>query len=207
MTDLSYTNKDGVNLYEGFDNGFNYHRDGAAEGDGYAHGGYPEITGETSDYTDTSYRTGDDPDFFDNGNVWVQPSVGPEPEPVVAPESIAVDSVNKYYATGEKLSGQIALVATYSDESKKLIAQDYEGTEVGHTYTAEEFTQITDYYFEDESITEVDVVDSITFSPVAIGETIFPTDPATEEGQVVTETVTYLGKTTTFDAEWYDSGR
>ena len=77
MTDLSYTNKDGLNLYEGFDNGFNYHRDGAAEGDGYAHGGYPEVTGETSDYTDTSYKTGDDPDFFDNGNVWVQPSVNP----------------------------------------------------------------------------------------------------------------------------------
>ena len=70
MTDLSYTNKDGLNLYEGFDNGFDYHRDGAAEGDGYAHGGYPEITGETSDYTDTSYRTGDNPDFFNNGNVW-----------------------------------------------------------------------------------------------------------------------------------------
>ena len=27
MIDLSYTNKDGLNLYEGFDNGFDYHRD------------------------------------------------------------------------------------------------------------------------------------------------------------------------------------
>ena len=81
MTDLSYTNKDGVNLYEGFENGFNYHRDGASEGDGYAHGGYPHITDETSDLPDTSYKTGDDPDFFDNGNVWVQPSIGPGPAP------------------------------------------------------------------------------------------------------------------------------
>ena len=85
MTDLSYTNKDGLNLYEGFDNGFDYHRDGAAEGDGYAHGGYPEITGETSDYTDTSYKTGDYVDFFHNGNVWQQSSnnPGPEPDPYV----------------------------------------------------------------------------------------------------------------------------
>ena len=77
MIDLSYTNKDGLNLFEGFSNGFDYHKDGAAEGDGYAHGGYPEVTGETSSYTDTSYRTGDDPDFFHNGNVWVQPSPKP----------------------------------------------------------------------------------------------------------------------------------
>lgn len=88
MTDLSYTNKDGLNLYEGFDNGFDYHKDGKESGDGYAHGGYPEITGETSDYTDTSYKTGDNPDFWGNGNVWEQPSVGPEPGPVPEPYTI-----------------------------------------------------------------------------------------------------------------------
>lgn len=86
MTDLSYTNKDGLNPATGFTNVYDYHKDGAAEGDGYAHGGYPEITGETSDYTDTSYKTGDNPDFFNNGNVWEQPSVGPGPGPGPEPE-------------------------------------------------------------------------------------------------------------------------
>ena len=91
MTEITYTNKDGLTPAEGTksldwtnrngvsDSPFNYHQDGAAEGDGYAHGGYPEITGESSPYTDTSYKTGDNPDFFDNGNVWEQEQ--PEPEP------------------------------------------------------------------------------------------------------------------------------
>lgn len=99
MIDLSYTNKDGLNLYEGFDNGFDYHRDGKQDGDGYAHGGYPEITGETSNYTDTSYKTGDNVDFFDNGNVWEQPSVNPGPGP--EPGLLYLDCGNKkpFYAT------------------------------------------------------------------------------------------------------------
>lgn len=63
MIDLSYTDKDGLNPAAGFTNIFNYHKDGAAEGDGYEHGGYPEITGETSELPDTSYKTGDNPDF------------------------------------------------------------------------------------------------------------------------------------------------
>lgn len=80
MTDLSYTNKDGLNLYEGFNNGFDYHRDGASEGDGYAHGGYPEITGETSDLPNTNYKTGDNTDFFNNGNTFdVIPREDPTP--------------------------------------------------------------------------------------------------------------------------------
>ena len=93
MTEITYTNKDGLTPAEGTksldwtnrngvsDSPFNYHQDGAAEGHGYAHGGYPEVTGESSPYTDTSYKTGDDPDFFDNGNVYEEPSVGPGPEP------------------------------------------------------------------------------------------------------------------------------
>ena len=81
MTDLSYTDKDGLNPAEGFINIFNYHKDGKQDGDGYAHGGYPHINGETSSYIDTSYRTGDKEDFFDNGNVWVQPPVNPGPVP------------------------------------------------------------------------------------------------------------------------------
>ena len=100
MTDLSYTNKDGVNLYEGFDNGFNYHRDGKQDGDGYEHGGYPEITGETSPYTDTSYRTGDKVDFFDNGNVWEQPSVNPGPTPPGPTPTPYVVTLKPIVATG-----------------------------------------------------------------------------------------------------------
>lgn len=70
MSDLSYTNKDGLNPAAGFENIFNYHKDAASSGQGYAHGGYPEITGETSTYTDTSYKTGDNSDFFNNGNTF-----------------------------------------------------------------------------------------------------------------------------------------
>ena len=59
---------------------FDYHRDGKTNGEeGYEHGGYPNITGETSDYTDISYKTGDDPDYYHNGNVIVQPEVDPRP--------------------------------------------------------------------------------------------------------------------------------
>ena len=70
MSDLSYTNKDGLNPAAGFTNVYNYHRDAASGAAGYAHGGYPEITGETSPYKDTSYKTGDKTDFFDNGNTF-----------------------------------------------------------------------------------------------------------------------------------------
>ena len=70
MTDLSYTNKDGLNPAAGFTNVYNYHRDAASGSAGYAHGGYPEVTGETSPYKDTSYKTGDKTDFFDNGNTF-----------------------------------------------------------------------------------------------------------------------------------------
>ena len=77
MIDLSYTDKDGLNPAEGFTEVFNYHKDGNPSGDGYEHGGYPEITGETSPYPSTSYKTGDDPDFFHNGNVYEQPETAP----------------------------------------------------------------------------------------------------------------------------------
>ena len=70
MSDLSYTNKDGLNPAAGFTNVYNYHRDAASGAAGYAHGGYPEVTGETSPYKDTSYKTGDKTDFFDNGNTF-----------------------------------------------------------------------------------------------------------------------------------------
>ena len=102
MTDLSYTNKDGLNLYEGFDNSFDYHKDGATEGDGYAHGGYPEITDGSSDLPDTSYKTGDNPDFFDNGNVWVQPEVNPGSGSTPGPTSTL--PLDWYKVNGEKIN-------------------------------------------------------------------------------------------------------
>lgn len=106
MIDLSYTNKDGVNLFEGFDNGFNYHRDGKESGDGYEHGGYPEITGETSPYTDTSYKTGDNPDFFNNGNVWEQPPVNPGPGPEPGPgRTLSINGVFRRCETGAVMDG------------------------------------------------------------------------------------------------------
>ncbi len=89
MQELTYTNKDGLTPADGTtnldwtdrngvsDDPFNYHKDGKEDGDGYQHGGYPEITGETSVYPDTSYITGEKVDFFDNGNVYQQPQVAP----------------------------------------------------------------------------------------------------------------------------------
>ena len=103
MIDLSYTNKDGLNLYEGFNNGFDYHRDGASEGDGYAHGGYPHIDGETSEYTDTSYKTGDPDDFFGNGNTFniIPRSGGSGYEFVIKQTSGVTSSVSSYITSGE----------------------------------------------------------------------------------------------------------
>ena len=70
MSDLSYTNKDGLNPAAGFINVFNYHKDGASSAHGYEHGGYPEITGETSDLPGMNYKTGDATDHWGNGNTF-----------------------------------------------------------------------------------------------------------------------------------------
>lgn len=280
MTDLSYTNKDGLNLYEGFDNGFNYHKDGKQDGDGYEHGGYPEITGETSEYTDTSYKTGDNPDFFGNGNVWEQ--ISPEPAKEIESIEITTPPTKTEYTVGEALDltgmvvtatytdgtdGEItdyttdpaagtiltvedtwfdvicgeysdscsitvtapvvlesveiytpqnmeletgstfsdhdfALTATYSDESKKIIAQNFTGLETGRTYTPEEFEEITSYIAE--GIEEILAVDSITFSPYAVGDVVFDHDPIQEEPGYVTQTATYEGKSANFTINWED---
>ena len=129
MTDLSYTNKDGLNLYDGFDNGFDYHRDAASSGQGYANGGYPEITDETSDLPNTNYKTGDDPDFFHNGNIWVQPSVGPGPGPGPVAKSITLNGVYKRCALGS-ISGTIddwdTVSISYGDYSVEVDAVSYE---------------------------------------------------------------------------------
>lgn len=77
MSDLSYTNKDGLNPAAGFTNVFNYHKDAASSGQGYEHGGYPEVTGETSPYSSLNYKTGDVLDHWGNGNTFdIIPSGG-----------------------------------------------------------------------------------------------------------------------------------
>lgn len=142
MTDLSYTNKDGLNLYEGFDNGFNYHRDGKQDGDGYAHGGYPEVTGETSPYTDTSYKTGDNPDFFGNGNVWEEAS------PLVV-EGIAItkEPTKTSYTEGEALDlTGLEVTATYSGDGKKEIVTGYTATPAAGTQLATTDTSVAITY-------------------------------------------------------------
>lgn len=130
MTDLSYTNKDGLNLYEGFDNGFNYHKDGKQDGDGYAHGGYPEITGETSDYPSSNYKTGDDPDFWGNGNVWEQPSVGPEPtHRWISASGIYKKCLGSSFTFLETIDTTKDMTITYVDS-------DYEEQPAANIYTA-----------------------------------------------------------------------
>ena len=124
MTDLSYTNKDGLNPATGFTNVFNYHKDGKESGDGYATGGYPEITGETSTYTDTSYKAGDNPDFFDNGNVYQETS------PLVV-ESIAVtkNPTKVEYFEGETLDlTGLEVTATMSGDGEKKVVTGYTTT-------------------------------------------------------------------------------
>lgn len=121
MTDLSYTNKDGLNLYEGFENGFDYHRDAASGAQGYANGGYPEITGQTSPYTDTSFKTGDNPDFFGNGNVYQETS------PLVV-ESIAVtkNPTKTEYLEGDTLDlTGLEVTATMSGDGEKEVVTGY----------------------------------------------------------------------------------
>lgn len=93
MIDLSYTDKDGLNPADGFTEVFDYNKDGNPNGDGFEHGGYPEITGETSPYPNTSYKTGDKVDFFDNGNVIEQTEDNPEPPVPTEEESDSYDFV------------------------------------------------------------------------------------------------------------------
>ena len=135
MTDLSYTNKDGFTPVDGTtyldwtdrngvtDNPFNYHKDGKQDGDGYEHGGYPEITGETSEYPDTSYKTGDNVDFFDNGNVWEQPSVNPEPPVALVSIEITTPPTKVSYFEGEELDlTGLVVTAHYDDGTEKVVS-------------------------------------------------------------------------------------
>ena len=124
MSDLSYTDKDGLNPATGFTNVFNYHKDAASGAQGYAHGGYPEVTGGTSPYTDTSFKTGDNPDFFGNGNVYQESS------PLVV-ESIAVtkNPTKIEYLEGETLDlAGLEVTATMSGDGEKKVVTGYTTT-------------------------------------------------------------------------------
>lgn len=142
MSDLSYTNKDGLNPAAGFTNVFNYHKDAASGAQGYAHGGYPEVTGETSPYTDTSYKTGDNPDFFGNGNVWEEAS------PLVV-ESIAItkEPTKTSYTEGEALDlAGLEVTATYSGDGEKKTVTDYTATPAAGTQLATTDTSVAITY-------------------------------------------------------------
>ena len=187
MIDLSYTNKDGVNLYEGFDNGFDYHRDGAAEGDGYAHGGYPEITGETSDYTDTSYRTGDKVDFFDNGNVWEE--VSP-----LEVESIAItkEPTKTEYTEGESLDlTGLEVTATYSGDGKKEVVTGYTATPAAGTALATTDTSVAITYASKAASFAITVASAVTLESIAI------TTPPTKTEYSVGDTLDLTGMVVT----------
>lgn len=115
MIDLSYTNKDGLNPAEGFENIFNYHKDAASSGQGYANGGYPEITGETSDLYGLNYKTGDILDHWGNGNTFDIITADGEAENEVV--SFTVDSV--YYLGDD---GYVAnIIVTYANGDKEIL--------------------------------------------------------------------------------------
>jgi len=127
MTDLSYTNKDGLNPATGFTNVFNYHKDAASSAQGYAHGGYPEITGESSELPSLNYETGEPSDFFKNGNTFNLVS------PLVV-EAIAITHAptKVEYTAGETLSlAGLEVTATLSGdagETKVLASSEYTAT-------------------------------------------------------------------------------
>ena len=137
MVDLSYTNKDGLNPADGFTNIFDYHKDAASGAQGYAHGGYPEITGETSPYVDKSYKTGDDTDFFHNGNTFDIITGGGGSitysatlQPVVF-TGIDDNGIKTVSASSVKVSGSFSdfdynqnLTVTYNNEAYELQTQD-----------------------------------------------------------------------------------
>ena len=205
MTEITYTNKDGFTPADGTtsldwtdrngitDDPFNYHKDGKEDGDGYEHGGYPEITGETSEYTDTSYKTGDDPDFFHNGNVWEQPQVNPEP-PVPVPELVSIEistpPTKVEYNEGDALdlSGMV-VTAHYDDESEQVVT-DYATSPADGTILTDE-TEVEVAYrgkFATQPITVVPavVLESIEITTPPTKVEYFEGDALDLSGMVVT---------------------
>ena len=106
---------------------------------------YPEITGETSDYPDTSYKTGDDVDFFHNGNVWEQPSVNPEPPAALVSIEITTPPTKVEYNEGEALNlAGLVVTGIYEDSSTKPITK-YTATPANGTILSDETEVIIEY--------------------------------------------------------------
>ena len=162
MTEISYTNKDGLTPSTGTTNldwtnrngvsanAFNYHKDAASGAHGYAHGGYPEITGGTSPYTDTSYKTGDAVDHFGNGNTFDLTS------PLVA-ESIAITKAptKTTYVEGEALDlTGLEVTATMSGDGEKevLAASQYTAEPASGAALATTDTAVVITYKENASL-------------------------------------------------------
>lgn len=139
MTDLSYTNKDGLNPAAGFANVFNYHRDAASGAQGYANGGYPEITGQTSPLTSLNYKTGEEswPNNFD----LVSPIV-------VTSITITTPPTKTAYAVDDKLdlTGMVVTASLSGGTGATKVVTDYTTSPAnGATLTAEN-TKVTVTY-------------------------------------------------------------
>ena len=118
MTDLSYTNKDGLSPATGFTNVFNYHRDAASSAQGYASGGYPEITGQTSPLTSLNYKTGEAswPNNFDLTSPIVVTSI-----------AITTAPTKTTYTAGEKLdlAGMVVTASLSGGTGETKVVTDY----------------------------------------------------------------------------------
>lgn len=139
MTDLSYTNKDGLNPATGFTNVFNYHKDAASSAQGYAHGGYPEITGESSELPSLNYETGEEswPNNFD----LVSPIV-------VTSITITTPPTKTAYAVDDKLdlTGMVVTASLSGGTGATKVVTDYTTSPAdGATLTAEN-TKVTVTY-------------------------------------------------------------
>lgn len=99
---LDWTDRNGIS-----DDPYNYHKDAAEYGDGYASAGYPMVDGETSNLPSMNYKTGDKLDFFDNGNVIEQPKT--EPTHGVKVNGLAFDTIGEALSAMSGIQGHIEL--------------------------------------------------------------------------------------------------
>ena len=139
MSDLSYTNKDGLNPATGFTNVFNYHKDAASGAQGYANGGYPEITGQTSPLTSLNYKTGEAswPNNFDLTSPIVVTSI-----------AITTPPTKTAYSVGDTLDldGMVVTASLSGGTGATKVVTDYTASPAdGATLTAED-TKVTVTY-------------------------------------------------------------
>ena len=163
MTDLSYTNKDGLNPAAGFTNVYNYHRDGSSSAHGYEHGGYPEVTGETSPYTDTSYKTGDAADHWGNGNTF---DIIPGTPTLVSIAITTPPTKTEYLIDGFPSGTHTNVNLSWIFETFKSDSLDLTGMVVTGTYSDGSEAVILDYETspaQDAVLTAEDTEVTITF--------------------------------------------